>query len=53
VRKTDPKVRGLAVIEVEQPAEALTTCYRACSDRRCCGRDEFVAETLMRAFFMI
>src|SRR5215472_4094498 len=47
------ELRGLAVIELEQPAEALTTCDRPCSDHRCRGGDEFVAQTLVRTFFMI
>ncbi len=44
---------GLAVIEPEQAAEPLTTFDRTCSDHRCLGREQFVAQTLMRTFFMI
>ena len=47
------RLRGLAVVELEQAAESLTTLDLAWSDRRCLGRDEFVAETLVRPFFMI
>src|SRR6516164_2897809 len=36
---------GLAVIEPEQAAEALTTFDRTCSNHRCLGRDAFVAQT--------
>jgi hypothetical protein len=52
--KTRPiELRGLAVVELEQPAEALTTRDRAGTDLRCRGRDEFVVQTLVRTFFMI
>ena len=47
------ELRGLAVIEPEQTAEALTTFDRACSNHRGRGHDEFVAEPLVGAFFMI
>jgi hypothetical protein len=45
--------RGLAVVELEQAAEAFTTRDLACSDHGCPGRDEFVAQTLVRPFLMI
>ena len=46
-------LRGRAVVELEQPTEALTTPDRAGSDGDCRGRDEFVAQPLVWAFFMI
>jgi hypothetical protein len=46
-------LRGLTVVELEQPTEALTTPDRAGSDGDCRGRDEFVAQPLVWAFFMI
>src|SRR5262249_12838667 len=50
-RLTD--LRGLAVVEFEQPAKALTTRDWAGTDHRCRGRDECVVQPLVRAFFMI
>ena len=47
------ELRGLAVVELEQTAEALTTFDLTCSDHGCLRRDELVAETLVRTFFMI
>jgi hypothetical protein len=44
---------GLAVVELEQAAESLTTLHRAAIDFRHLGRDAFVAETLVGPFFMI
>ena len=46
-------LRGRAVVELEQPAEALTTSDRAGSDHGCSGRDEFVVQTLVRTFLVI
>jgi hypothetical protein len=46
-------LRGLAFVEPEETTEAFTTRDRARSDRRCPGRNELVAETLVRPFFMI
>jgi hypothetical protein len=52
--KTRPiELRGLAVAELEQTAEALTTLDLACSDPGCLGRDELVAETLVRPLLVI
>ena len=52
--KTQPmELCGLAVVELEQAAKALTTLDRAGSDRGCLGGDEFVAQTLVRPFFMV
>src|SRR6476646_10636451 len=47
------RLRGLAVVELEQAAESLTTFQRAGRDLRRLRRDEFVPETLVRPFFMI
>src|SRR5262249_12215406 len=47
------ELRGLAVVELEQAAEALMTFYRAGSDQGCRARDEFVAQTLVRPLLMI
>ena len=47
------ELRGLAIIELEQSAEALTTCDGTCSDHGCRGHDKFIAQTLVRTFFMI
>src|SRR5215470_1427968 len=46
-------LRGRAVVELEQSAEALTTSDRAGSDHGCPGRNEFVVQTLVRTFFVI
>src|SRR5882762_4876728 len=52
--KTRPiGLRGLAVIELEDAAEPRTARDRACADRRGRGRDEFVAQTLVRPLLMI
>src|SRR5262249_11088429 len=59
--RTDPVVcensgqglRGLAVVELEHAAEPLTAFHRACSEDRCPGRDELVAEALVRRFLMV
>jgi hypothetical protein len=47
------RLRGLAVVELEQTAESLTTLHLACSDDRHFGRDPRVAQALVRPFFMI
>ena len=47
------QLRGLAVVELEQSAEPLTTCDWAGADHGCRGRDEVIAQTLVRPFFMI
>ena len=46
-------LRGLAFVELEETTEAFTTRDRAGVDHRRPGHDEFVAETLVRPFFMI
>src|SRR6202140_2839280 len=46
-------LRGLAVVELEHAAEPRTACDRACADRRCLGRNELVAQTLVRPLLMI
>jgi hypothetical protein len=52
--KTRPRgLRGLAVVEPEQAAEPRPAGDRACADRRCLGRDELVAQTLVRPLLMI
>src|SRR4030095_7941930 len=52
--KTRPmRLRGLAIVELEQAAESLTTLHPACSDHRRLWRDELVAQTLVRPLFMI
>jgi hypothetical protein len=52
--KTRPMgLRGVAVVELEQAAESLTTLRLACSDHRNVGRDQRVAQALVRPFFMI
>jgi hypothetical protein len=53
VRKLDPRLRSLAVVELQQTAEPITTRDLPCSDPRCCWRDELVAQTLVRPFFVI
>ena len=50
---TPMALRGLALVELQQTAEALTTRDRAGSDHGCRGRDQFVAQTLVGTFFMI
>jgi Zn-dependent protease with chaperone function len=52
--KTRPiGLRGLAVIELEYAAEPRTAHDRACADQRGLGRDELVAQTLVRPLLMI
>jgi hypothetical protein len=52
--KTRPiGLRSLAVVELEHAAEPLTAPDRACVEQLCLGRDEFVAQTLVRPFRMI
>src|SRR5262252_4370777 len=52
--KTPPMgLRGLAIVELEQAAESLTTHHRAGSNLRPLRRDELVPESLVRPFFMI
>jgi hypothetical protein len=52
--KTRPfGLRGLAVVELEQAAEPTTAPGRACADRRGLGRDELIAQTLVRPRLMI
>src|SRR4030095_8400170 len=46
-------LRRVAVVELEQAAEPLTTLQPACSDHRCLWRDELFAQTVVRSFFMI
>src|SRR5262245_30374328 len=46
-------LRGLAFVDLEETTEALMTRNRAGVDHRRPGYDEFVAETLVRPFFMI
>jgi hypothetical protein len=53
VRKLGPRLRGLAVVELEHAAEPLTALQRACSARLCPGRDKLVAEALVRPFLMV
>src|SRR5262245_48444698 len=47
------ELRGLAVVELEDAAEPLTAFQRTCSDHLCLGRDEFVAETLVRTLLVV
>src|ERR1700730_8763824 len=47
------RLRGLAVVKLEQAAESLTTLHLACSDHRHPGCDQRVAQALVRPFFMI
>ena len=52
--KTRPVgLRSLAVVELEHAAEPRTARDRACADRRCLGRNELVAQTLVRPLLMI
>src|SRR6202521_3725299 len=52
--KTRPiGLRGLAVVELEQAAESRTARDRACADRRSLGRNELVAQTLVRPLLVI
>src|ERR1700730_209005 len=52
--KTRPTgLRGFAVVKLEQAPESLATVHLACSDHRRLGRDERVAQALVRPFFMI
>ena len=53
MRKLGPRLRGLAAVELEHAAEPLTALQRACSDHLCRGRDELVAEALVRPFLMV
>ena len=53
VRKLGPRLRGLAIVELEHTAEPLTALEGASSDHLCLRRDELVAEALVRAFFMV
>src|SRR5262245_10880179 len=53
VLKLGPRLRSLAVAEREHTAEPLTALQRACSARLCPGRDELVAEALVRPFLMV
>jgi hypothetical protein len=53
VRKLGPRLRGLAVVELEHAAEPLTAFHRACSDDFGPRRDELVAEALVRPFLMV
>ena len=46
-------LRGLAVVELEQAAEPLTAPDRACAGDHGLGRDELVAQPLVRPFLMI
>src|SRR6202521_1352603 len=46
-------LRGVAVVEFEQASEPRTARDRACADRCCLGRDELVAQTLVRPLLMI
>ena len=41
-------LRGRSVVELEHAAEALPALDWAFSDRRGLGRDEFIAQTLVR-----
>ena len=52
--KTRPiALRGLTVAALQQAAEPLTACDLACSDHSYRRRDELVAQSLVRPFFMI
>src|SRR5712692_496676 len=52
--KTRPiGLRGLAVVELEHAAEPRTARDRACADRPWLGRDELVAQTLVRPLLVI
>jgi len=44
---------GLAVVELEHTAKPRAASHRTCSDAGCLGRDEFIAQTLMRPFLTI
>src|ERR1700720_3703240 len=46
-------LRGLAVVEFEQAAEPRTARDQACADLRGHGRDELVAQTLVRPLLVI
>ena len=46
-------LRGPAGVELEHAAEPRTARDRACADRRWRGRDELVAQTLVRPLLMI
>jgi plasmid stabilization system protein ParE len=46
-------LRGLTVIELEDAAEPCTAHNRACADRRGLGRNELVAQTLVRPLLVI
>jgi hypothetical protein len=47
------ELRGLAMVQLEQAAESITTRHVACSDDCRPWRDQLVVQTLMRPFFMI
>src|SRR5713226_6759897 len=52
--KTGPiGLRGLAKAKLEHAAEPRTARDRACADRGSLGRDELVAQTLVRPLLMI
>ena len=44
---------GGTVVELEHPAQPLAAPHVAWADRRGLGRDDLVAETLVRPFLMI
>src|SRR5262249_7121077 len=46
-------LRDLAIVELEQAAESLTTLHLACPNHRRLWRNEFVLQALVRPFFMI
>src|SRR6516164_6750913 len=46
-------LRGLAVVELEHAAEPRTARDRTCADRRGLGRNELVAQTLVRPLLII
>ena len=46
-------LRGPAGVELEHAAEPRTARDRACADRRWLGRDELVAQTLVRPLLVI
>ena len=48
VRKLGPRLRGLAVLKVEHAAEPLPALSGCLLDDLCLGRDELVAEALVR-----
>src|SRR5262245_57394199 len=52
VRKLGPRLRGLAVVKLEHAPKPLTALRRACSDHLSPGRDELIAEPLVRPFLV-